>query len=418
MNRFKFTTETIANYIEDLKNNIRLRPFIRKFKPTVKAGKLFVENKEIVPASKVNVTLDEITQNSDAPLGIHSMYAWILNNYIGISRDNIRDYLKKDPVYQKIERRPNTDKPTRKRVKEGKTNKILFRYPNTLGVDLIQIGSQWLPKKYTGETEYLLVCVHKLSGYTFAKLMRKKTAAVTRKFMKKILEDAREKFGKIEHVEQDNGLEFEGAFREYLGQQGVKQSILKKVSYVEKKNSILQRYITMISSTHPFYAAVRISVEKLNNSPNRTNNNKTPKSFIGVKNTKQFIKNKKFKTYKGIAQKARTFKVGDNVRYVMKSQDKDSSGINYKSYKAKHWSKDVHQVLKKRLNLYKLNKVPYWVSSDQIKLYHPIRYAPKKKAKSPKKPASPKKRGRPKLGIRKPSRMLGARQRRKPKHLR
>ena len=411
VNRYKLTPKFLATIKDDLDKKVKWRPFIRRFKPKWDEARnaLFIDKKEVIPADKVEKKLEHITKKENAPLGINNLHFWVQQKYYGITRKKIIDFLKTDPTYQKTTLRPAKSKLDRSRVRnEGLTSKTVFKkWPNTLGIDLIHIGKNMLPEVYRGKQKYIVVVVHKFSGYVWAELLGKNaTAKVVLRHFQNILADAKKLFGRILSVEHDNGQEFKKEYKEWLFGQGIRHVILKKVSYVEKANSVLSRNMRFIIEEHKLPAALKLAVEKMNNTRNRTLRGKLPKEMTGFKTPKAMVASvkKKFAKYKGGRRKVPTFKKDDVVQVIMKSKDRETGGINYKSYNMKSaWSNPTgskQYVIEsvRKGGKYKVTNVPYLMTAEDMKLYTPPRRYEKK---WPKKKASPHRHRRPRKAHRK-----------------
>ena len=402
LNRYHFTEQFLQQIKADLEKGT-FNKFNKKYKPVADKGKIYINGKEVIPRKKVDEKLYEIFQKTESPLGIGNAHTWINENYIGISRKNIRDHLFSDPVYQKIQVRPPASKIDRsKHAKtEGKTSRATFpQYPNTLGIDLIAIGKDWLPESYRKTNKYIVVVVHKWSGYVFAELLGKHaTSKVVLRHFKNILANANKLFGEVRNIDHDQGPEFKAEYADFLKLKHIRHNVLKKVHYVEKANSVLQRNITFISESHTLPKALQLAVEKMNATPNRTNRGKKPIDFTHFKTPfkmmdslrdnsgRSGIAAKKFQKYKGGSRKPAVFKAKDEVQVIMKSMSRETGGIGYKSYKGATWSnpsKKKHVVLKKIGKKYKVSNVPYLITAEDMRIYiKPRRKVAKLKAKLP-----------------------------------
>ena len=404
MNRYKFTDEFMTKLKLDYQNKVKYNPFIRKYKPVFKkSGVVYVNDLPIIPQSEVADKLEEITENSESGLGIRSIQAYTRERFHGITRSMITDFLKSNPKYQRMEKRP--DRSTDKKPKpEGKTAYHLKKHPNTLGIDLIITGEETYGNRYKGENDYLCVVVHQYSGYTFCKSMGdSKSSQNTTRVFKQILKEYNKLFPPCTNLIRDGGTEFGGksdpksksAFQVFLRDQDIKDNEVKKVSFVESKNSQIQRYHVFLMDKYPFRPALALAVKKCNNTPNRTLGGKTPAELTGLTTAKMKQVKKIFRKYKG-GNKApkvfrpRTKKEPGHKVLILKKSFLKGTDAKYKSYQGNHWSREIHEVLSRREDKYKVTGVQYMLNHDEMKLYVKPVYKAKKKAIKKPQPKKPK----------------------------
>ena len=315
LNRWRFTDEFIVEMIARIKEGRVYHQFIQEYKPKLKGERLFVDGKPLIRESNRKRYVAHILLNTSAPSGIESLHQHIGKHLAyGISRRDIKSVLQRDPKYRSMQRRG--DRPTgRKYEKEGKTKFVTSRHPHGLGMDLIELGRR-LDRSYVGDARFLLVVVHKYTGYTWVEPSPNKEASTILSKFKKIYAKALKTFAKPTYLERDDGGEFKGAeWDAYRKEKGMKDRQERKSSFVEARNSLLQRNLHLIVRQHPFEKALELAVEKVNNTPNRTLGGRTP---LEMSKMSDITKIKKvYKQYKNKPNnKVRTFKQGDRVRYL------------------------------------------------------------------------------------------------------
>ena len=345
MNRKRFTKEFMSKLRKDLRTG-KSTPFIEKYNPELRKSSVYVDNKLIIPQNQVEGYLEDAAKNYAVPLGIRSMQHMILGRVWGVTRSMITNYLQSNPILASIRTRPNTRKVDRSQLKgEGSTDFVLKKYPNTLGVDLIELTrdsmpDNYIPDKYRARRKqarnYVFVCVHKRSGYLWAVPIVDKEAITVKKAFIPIKREAQKRFGVCRHLESDGGLEFRGEFADYLRQQNIGKRVLRLVPYVERANSTLQRYFVFLAHTKTYEKALKLAVSKFRNIKSRV----TGKVIKDVKNLPADFRNvrgndgkreREHRKWKGGRHKKTKFAVGDKVRYLKKMADRDKSGF-YRSY--------------------------------------------------------------------------------------
>ena len=176
INRWRMTDVFYDQILRWIEAGSDWHPFMRKFKPTVnKNGRIYIGKLPLVREREVENLIKLLFLNSAAPTGIESLHLYIGKNVAyGVSRRDIAEVLKRDDQFNMMEKRPDRSG-QRTYSRECKTNFVFSRHPHTLGIDLID-GTGFKPD-YVGNARYLLVCVHKYSGYTWIRPTADKNAS-------------------------------------------------------------------------------------------------------------------------------------------------------------------------------------------------------------------------------------------------
>ena len=360
VNRWRFSDAFYDQIIDRLSKKLLFHKFIRDFNPEVKKGRLYIDGKPVIREKNVERFVKYVILNTSAPLGIESLHSYIGKRYgFGVSRREIKKILGADTKYQNMRKRG--DRPAGKRYeREGKTSQVYAKYKNPLGMDLIEIGDKF-ERAYVGDIRYLLVVVHKFTGYTFVRTARDKKAATILREFKKIYEQCKQIFGVSSYLERDAGGEFvSDDWAAYRKKEGLFDRVERKSSFVEARNSLLQRNLHMIARAHAFKKALDLAVRKINNTPNRTLGGRTPNELSQMKDKPR----KRYKKYKNKeSNRVRKFSVGDKVHYLLKQSQRGNAF--YKSF-ADHWSKSVHTVEKKVGKKYKISGISYTLFPDEL----------------------------------------------------
>ena len=313
--------------------------------------KLFLEVKS-------RSTLSELQKNTAAPMGIRTLQHYLKSQpVIGVTRGMITEFFGKHSDLQNITKRPPTKLTARKHLpKEGVTDFILKKYPNTIGTDLIKITKKTFPPGYKGKTSnYIMTSVHKQTGYVWTGLLNSSGAKDTLPEIKRVLADSKKKFGSNGlHIESDSGVEYFSVFEDYLEDEDIEHTRLKLVSYVENANSRVQRAMKFLSYDHPIAKNLDLATKKLNNTKSRMTG-KAPVEWVGKHNrtvdrVHKGNKSLGHRKWEGARHKKRTFKVGDMVNHLVKKVARNK-GVLYKSYQDGNWS-EAKEILKKKSGKY------------------------------------------------------------------
>ena len=143
MQRYKFTELNIKKAISALKGEkVKKAPkFYTKYKDklTTRNGKLFYENREVVPKTQIDKILRSLLydKGSRTPWSRDSGYADLSKRYTGISKRAFADFVSRQRV--KIE----TDNVPKNIPKKGRN----LSKKGTIEIDLYQISKKDLPKE-------------------------------------------------------------------------------------------------------------------------------------------------------------------------------------------------------------------------------------------------------------------------------
>jgi len=370
VNRHTFTQKIVTQAINFLKGTAKTKPnFLNKYEGKVKQRRLFLDGKLVVPKEKVEQYLRTRIYNARTPLSRDAAFYAISKDAIGISREAIDRFLKKQRIVRETDNQQATSKRGSRKV--NKKGQLHF--------DLIEIKFKDLPfvpddlpeeKKDSEKTEeelaegeqdpvhkgYIFSMVDALTSLSFFRFHAFKThVQVT-----PIAKQAFEWFSKMLSVPMDKlvgysdkGSEFK--FKTY-NSWGVRTIQLRRSSIVENKNSHFQRVLYRIAKmrkTKTLHELVKDAQKVVN----RTQSSLTKKSPL--ENAKDVTAdvaekyNKKRGKDSGIKIKRRPIIVGEKVRIQLLF--KKDKGIAFKAYKAKTWSKRLYRVQAKRGNSYKVN---------------------------------------------------------------
>jgi hypothetical protein len=157
--------------------------------------------------------------------GIANFYKYVCSKYINITRNDIKEFLKKQPNYQ-------MNKPITHRVNKP----IIAKAPNSIWcVDLIDLA------KYSGHNnffKYVMLIVDTFSRKVWLEKMRTKGALQTAKALQNVCQKANIMPSVIM---SDNGTEFKGEFAEFCKEHEIKQNFSR--TYTPQSNALAERSI-------------------------------------------------------------------------------------------------------------------------------------------------------------------------------
>ena len=346
MNRYKFSQKDIDKVLLKLKNKevASLPNWYKKLqnKQDLKAknGGLFLGEKQIVPAEKVNDIIRDAfyTKGSKTPWSRDAGYADLSKRYIGISKrafaafqQTQRVKIRTDNVPKKIEKKG------RKLSKKG-----------VIELDLFQTSRKDLPtyiqKTFADTIEklvqhYTLTMVDKLTSLTFLSYIGTGKKTKSRANVMKHVNEGSEFFSKMLGVPK--------AKLRYLRDAGGEFSpdlpghVIKLGPLVEARNSFAQRVAMRLlhAKRGDLKSVMKQSQDILNNTKSR-NLGKTPNEAAGIEQAELAPKyNAARAAGKPTAEKR--LKIGDMVRFVTKDKKK----AMYKSYKGNQYSSEKHKII-------------------------------------------------------------------------
>jgi hypothetical protein len=379
MNRYRFNEKTIVAAKKFLKGEAKREPaFLKKFKGTVKEGKLYLDDKMVVPKEKVDTFLRNKIYEGKTPLSRDAAFYWISKNTVGVSRKAVDDWLKKQRVIRETDNQQATTKRPKRQVKTK----------GQLHIDLVEIKWKDLPfepkamkdigwekmseeEKAEGEDEinkgYFFGCVDALTSLAYFKFAKFKTykyitpiAHAAFKWMSKQLGVPLKKMT----VKSDMGSEFN--WKKYQ-QWGLKTITVRRDAFIEAKNSHFQRVLyrlAKMNTTRDLHALTSKAMTQMNRTVSSVSK-KAP-----VENLKENVTDisKKYNAKRGkdsgVKIKKKALVPGkDKVRVQLKwAKDKKM----YKAYKGKMWSKRNYVVKAKKGSRYTVNGKTY--HRDELKL--------------------------------------------------
>lgn len=233
------TDETIENVIQYKQTGIvphavkKPSSFIKKYHDfVVRNNHLFYApaDLEVIPKSKMNEVLqtmyDDVAISSGA--GIVALYKKVCQKYINIRRTDVANFLHTQATY-------TMTKPITHRINKP----ILAFKPNQMWcIDLIDMNpySNANPKSVGRFYRYILTVIDTFSRYIWLDKLVNKEAVDVRDAMKRITARAEVK---PTYILSDNGTEFEGEFKAWCEDNGIKQR--KTATYSPQANGIVER---------------------------------------------------------------------------------------------------------------------------------------------------------------------------------
>ena len=338
----------------------KVRRWYNKWTPILFEGNLFVNEKPLISESQVNSYLEHAVKQG-MPLGKESAYKWLVARAYGFKKKVIYNYIQSIESVQLLKKRPFKNyRRNLTQTSEGDAQVLLnqrFGGHTTVGIDLVFLPRQTknYPREAWTRYKYVYVAVVQANNYLFAYPMTRKTAVEARRCARLLIADFKKRYGlRISTIVMDAGTEFQKEHKAYLSQNDIKQLIVSKVWFVERKNSQLMRQIAFLREGigYKWEHSFKNAILKVNQTYCRKIK-KTPEEVTGVE-LKEGLKHYNRKLKLNPRAKAQpVFKLKDRVRHLLKSA-MDVNTVMWKSYNAFRakktgiWSKTVYPVAGKR----------------------------------------------------------------------
>ena len=401
INRTRISQQYLSDLIQGVKGkprNRKVRDFLKKWSPTVKQNKLYVDGKQVVPYEEVDAVLKREAEDNGMPLSRDGAYHYLTKKYVGFKRRMIMDWLKSVEQLQMIHKKPYINTRVNKANREGTKNYFMANNRLNLGVDLFE-----MPRPQWSHYRYFFVAVLQRSGYCWFIPMKNKKAATALTCLKQVFSDCKKRFGEVTGVTSDNGNEFKGVFDAYLQRKGIIRRILSDRGqmcwWVEKKNSTFARIFAPLRDIYGFRKSLALALEKTNNIRSRVTKKAPvdwkPEDF--QKHVKRYHRKLKHIPTK---KKQPKYAVGQRVRHLMRQAM--GKVAFYKSYEGlrskKHqmWSKTIYAITEvKKLGHYLHYKVNgAWRRAHELQLIE--RPVVRLEPRNQRPPEKPKKKPAPK----------------------
>ena len=411
MNRCTLSTDLLTkvkNYYKTGEANSVTRRWANKWKPVLKAGKFYKDNKLLVPLEKIDQILQKSAKEG-MPLSRDGAFHWLAKKYFGFKKRDVLKWVKRLETVQLLRKMPYVNTRANKVQKKEGAAQILLRSnlegKGCVGIDLCVIPKQTklIPKPTWTKFKYLFVAVVQASNYCFAYPMENKSAVSARGCARKLWKDFKEKYGQtITGVIADLGNEFKGEHLTFWRTKNITMRNVSKAWFVERRISILMRYIAALREgfNYKWEYSFKNALEKTNNTYCRKIR-KLPEDVTGREIQKGLVKyNRKLKK-KPKQKKQPVYYVNQRCRVLTKNA-RDPNRTLYKSYnvfrhkRLNNWTKTVYTIKRKKKKgytyVYEINNSWYYPWEIQIVVGKLITLqAPRPKKKPPNKKVSRKK---------------------------
>ena len=376
MNRYRISETQfpiVKKYLAGKATN-KVPSWAKKFHThlSVKKGKIYYEDKEVIPKERIGKYLRGIfyTKGETVPLSRDGAFHILKQRpVIGVSRRAIMDFLKaQEPVEQGRAALPERKKAGVKLKNYTiETDLIFIRRPD------LEAANPRFKKSYPfekAETYIVSVC-EKITGVCRISHVTTKDPKVVGPVVIKHVKDICRQLGvkpKTVDLASDSGGEFRP---QYLSKFVKSYTAVKLGSSIEKKNQDIQRTMFQLFRTRRalnIKDALEQTQSIVNNNYNRIQK-KTPNE-AAVDEEKESKVKYNAKRQQASTLDKRVINVGDYVRVLIK---KKKETVGFKSYKGKTWSKEVYTVKKKTKNAavpkYYVNRK--WLTSDSLLVTKP-----------------------------------------------
>jgi len=156
-NRIQWDWKKYDKTIRLLQNKLKRQPkFTKKIIQDlkVKDGNLFYKEKEIIPKDKVFEKIQEYDRNPRFTGGIHVLHHHLMQNYVGISRSDVENYITNSETHQL--HKPKPKKIVHKAIVTSAPGKIAQ-------IDLVDMGET--DQKLNNNCRYILTYIDLFSKY-------------------------------------------------------------------------------------------------------------------------------------------------------------------------------------------------------------------------------------------------------------
>ena len=235
VNRWKFTDKKVLKAIRFLNNEISVAPrFVNQIGKdhfSIQSGKLFYDSKEVIPDSQKNDIIMEMDSNIETQGGRDKMTYYINQKYVGISKQDVADYLSRSVVHQ-------LNAPVPRRVNN---RPIVIKNKSLVGqVDLVDMSNY---AAANNNAHWIMVYIDLFSKFTQATSMQNKEQASVLAAYDKIMESMPIDW-RPRTIQCDNGSEFLVQFQDHL-----KNKYNQKVIHSQAYNPSSQGCVERVNKT-------------------------------------------------------------------------------------------------------------------------------------------------------------------------
>ena len=320
--------------------------------------------KRLVHESGIDGYLREVllSSSADVPMSRDAGYHIVQKRTVGISRRAFAKFISKQAVLQI----------TRDKLPE---KKVLGRPPLARGyleLDLVEAKGRDIGKfvHHPVKNFYWITLIDRLTNWLEVKqTVHKDVKSVAPKLRVMLRKMEAALKTKIQYIRSDAGSEFKAETGDLFKELGIKHRFVKSGNRIEQANKTFQK---------TWYRLMRLGRGDLNeldvqavaifNNTLSSVSGKTPLEALDADDrvlaTKYaaFYKNRKKAKYKVVP-----INVGDRCRYLIQAVvGKHGHALAYKSYRGKHWSADVHTVVKYNEHTDKYYVGSKWRTRDKL----------------------------------------------------
>lgn len=297
--------------------------------------------KRVVHEGEIDGYLREslLSKTADVPMSRDAGYHIVQKRTVGISRRAFAAFIRKQAVLQ-ITRDALPEKKGVGRPAQARGN---------LEIDLVEAKGKDIAKFIHRPTKnfFWITLIDRLTGWLeVRRVLHKNFKTVVPAIRKMVGRMERALKTKVTYIRSDSGSEFQSKTKEMLASLGIRHRFVKSGNRLEQANKTYQK---------TWYRLLRLgrgdSLDDLDaqavgifNNTLSTINGRTPLEALETSDADllSVIKERKKPKYKALP-----LKKGDKVRILIDSvRGKHGPELTYKSYRGKHWTADVHTVVK------------------------------------------------------------------------
>ena len=301
--------------------------------------------KRLVHETQIDGYLREVLLSSDAdvPMSRDAGYHIVQKRTVGISRRAFAKFISKQAVLQ-ITRDALPEKKNPGRPLEGR---------GYLEIDLVVAKGKDIGKyvHHYVKNFWWITMVDRLTGWLEVEAIPSPSfKAVVPKIRKMLGNMGKALKTKIKYIRSDSGSEFKSKTQDVFKELGIRHKFVKSGNRIEQANKTFQKiWYRLMRLGRGDLKELDVQAQAIFNNTLSSISGRTPLEAVGTDDKllmKRFNDSRKKKVPKYMQV---PIKKGDRCRYLLQSVRGKGAGhieLGYKSYRGKHWSAEVHTVVK------------------------------------------------------------------------
>lgn len=327
------------------------------------AWKRVLFEKEVDPYLRDNL----LNPNSVMPMSRDAGYHIVQKETYGCSRRRFMQFLRKQAVVQL----------TTDRMPEQKKLGRPLKGRGYLELDLVEAKGKDIGKwvHHAVKNFYFITLIDRLTGWLeVERVLHKDVATVAPKIRKMCRNMAKVLKTDIKHIRSDKGSEFKAETQAVFQELGIRHRFVASGNRIEKVNRDFQRaWYRLMRLGRGDLRELDVQAAAIVNNTKSQINGHTPLEALDEQDgtlTEAFNKahkKRKIPKYKAEAIWDGLTKKGATVRYIITTVvGKHGPELGYKTYRGKHWSPEVHEVVNYNEHTENYYVAGSWRARDQL----------------------------------------------------